>query len=86
MVICGSFTLGRLVDFISAHFLFNGTLLFSEDFFIKVFRTSVFINIVFLKEKIIFYIVSVVSIRIYSLVTICNLEKLFLKCLENEWA
>jgi hypothetical protein len=29
MLICGSFTLGRLFDFIFAHFLFNGVLYFS---------------------------------------------------------
>ena len=29
MLICGSFMLGRLFDFIFAHFLFNGVLYFS---------------------------------------------------------
>ena len=67
MGICGSFTLGRLLDFISAHFWFNGALLFSEELLSRVFKNSVFINIVFLMGKNNILYLSRFCIRIYSL-------------------
>ena len=61
IVICGSFTLGRLFDFISTYFWLNGALYFSLKnlFCEKAFKIdfcSFLIDQVFFKEKIIFYI------------------------------
>ena len=37
LVICGSFTLGKLFDFISAHFWLNGALYFSFENLLTIF-------------------------------------------------
>jgi hypothetical protein len=86
MVICVSYTLGSLFDFISPHFWLNGALYFSlknffcvKSFFLINFCLF-FIDVVFfVGQKL--YLYGFFPIRIRSLACYLYVEKLFHQCL-----